>query len=80
MIPAGVRQGGVLSPILFALYIDDIESALSTSKLGCSINGSYLGCILYADDIILVSTSNSCMQAMLDICCTVLKQIDLVQR
>ena len=67
MIPVGVRQGGVLSPILFALYINDIVSALYNSKLDCSINGVYLGCTFYADYIILVSTSNFCMQAMLDI-------------
>jgi len=74
---AGVRQDGVLSPILFALYIDDIASSLSNAKLGCSVNGVYLGCLLYADDIILLSSSVHCLQSMLDVCCSILKSIDL---
>ena len=45
----GVRQGSVLSPFLFALYIDDLGK-LCNSQTGCFI-------ILYADDILLISPS-----------------------
>ena len=76
-IESGVRQGGVLSPILFAIYIDEIILSLTNAKLGCTINGVYLGCLLYADDIILLSCSNFCMQGMLNICSAVLNKIDL---
>ena len=48
-IAFGVRQGSVLSPILFALYIDDI------SKLRFSARTCYV--IIYADDIMLVAPS-----------------------
>ena len=37
----GVRQGGVLSPILFTLYVDDVIVRLRSSKLGCSIHNVY---------------------------------------
>ena len=30
----GVRHGGVLAPVLFAVYVDDIIERLSDSKLG----------------------------------------------
>ena len=40
-IPCGVRQGGVLSPILFNIYVDDIIKNLSNSQLGCSICNMY---------------------------------------
>ena len=50
-VKAGVRQGGVLSPYLFAVYIDHLICALENSGHGCVIHGVYLGCIVYADDI-----------------------------
>ena len=53
MLSAGVRQGGVLSPILFCIYVDCIVQRLESSKLGCWIGELYVGCILYADDLTL---------------------------
>jgi len=38
------------------------------SDLGCQINGVYIGCLVYADDIILLSASVGTLQKMLDIC------------
>ena len=35
----GVRQGGILSPLLFNLYMDDISNTLNCSRQGCIING-----------------------------------------
>ena len=32
----GVRQGGILSPILFALYVDKMLCELNSSELGCN--------------------------------------------
>jgi len=74
---AGVRQGGVLSPVLFALYIDEILQSLKCSRIGCTIGSMYLGCILYADDILLLSTSVVQMQRMLDICSAGAHNLDL---
>jgi hypothetical protein len=42
-------------------------SMLDSSCLGCSINGIYLGCIVHADDKLLMSTSVQTLQSMLDI-------------
>ena len=50
MLNAGVRQGGVLSPISFCIYVECILKSLEYSKLGCWIGDLYMGCIMYADD------------------------------
>jgi len=39
----GVRQGGVLSPVLFAVYIDGIIDKLEGVGLGCWLGNVLLG-------------------------------------
>jgi len=63
---SGVRQGGVL----FNMYVDRLIESLEASDLGCHFYGVYVGCLLYAEDIILLSASVVNLQKMLDICYT----------
>jgi len=49
----GVKQGGVLSPILFFVYIDELLVLLSKSTLGCHVGSCYIGALGYADDLTL---------------------------
>ena len=63
----GVCQVGVLSPVMFNVYIDDLIRRLESDRLGCCVNGIYIGCIVYADDILLLSASVASVQAMLNI-------------
>ena len=49
----GIRQGGVLSPYLFALFIDGIVDKVTASGLGCRVKYVFFNILLYADDIIL---------------------------
>jgi len=65
----GVRQGSVLSPILFALYMDDISNSVSFFQ------GSHI--ILYTDDIILISPSLLMLQHLLHACEIELNNIDM---
>ena len=56
-IKSGVLQGIILSPLLFNSYIDCMLNGLERTKLGCHIFYQYVGCIMYADDILLLSAS-----------------------
>ena len=63
----GVQQGGVLSPILFSIYLDELLTDLKQSKIGCSIGGEYYGVFAYADDNVL-APSPSRLRMMLHKC------------
>ena len=64
----GVKQGAVLSPLLFCLYFDELIMRLSKSQVGCHIGHHYVGALSYADDITLLSPSLSAAQKMMDVC------------
>jgi hypothetical protein len=47
---AGIRQSGVLSPVLFSTYVNDMLDKFA--KFGCYFKGIAVSAIIYADDII----------------------------
>ena len=44
-LQCGVRQGGVLSPVMFAVYIDGIVDKFVDCGLGCWCGDVFVGCI-----------------------------------
>ena len=46
----GVRQGAILSGILYCFYVNEIFESLRRRKLGCWINSNFHGMAGYSDD------------------------------
>ena len=67
-ISNGVKQGGVISLVMFNLYLDNLLFSLKQSGIGCHINGTYMVAQGYAGDIILTCPSLYGLNCMLDIC------------
>eukprot|EP00914_Ancora_sagittata_P012591 GHVO01024206.1.p1 GENE.GHVO01024206.1~~GHVO01024206.1.p1 ORF type:complete len:131 (-),score=10.07 GHVO01024206.1:442-834(-) len=64
----GVKQGGILSPLLFTMFMDELLSKLKSLSIGCNISGRFAGTVCYADDLTLLSPTLTGMQKMVDIC------------
>ena len=61
-------QGEVLSPILFSLYVNDLESAfLASDCAGYNLDLLNLYLLMYADDTVLITQSADDLQSMLNV-------------
>ncbi len=67
-VQQSVRQGGVLSPWLYVLYIDGLIKELRDSQLGLHLDHLFCGVVVQADDVALLSLSLNELQKMVDIC------------
>ena len=64
----GVKQGAVLSPILYCIYIDGLFTRLRKGKTGFWVNGNYVGIVAYTDDLLLLSTTINGLQERTKTC------------
>lgn len=64
----GVKQGGVVNPILFCVYIDDTLQPLTASGVWCYMGSIFVGALVYADDIVLVAPLATAVRKLLGIC------------
>lgn len=63
----GIRQGAILSPLLYSVFVDELLDQLCNSGLGVSLNGVFCGSPMYADDLALIAESQTDLQAMLNL-------------
>ena len=64
----GVKQGGVISAPLFAIYINPLLKDLHQSKKGCYIGNICANAFAYADDIVILTPSCNALKCLIKIC------------
>ena len=64
----GVKQGGVLSPILFCIYFDELLKRIERTGIGCHIGHHFYGGLGYADDVVWISPTVCGLQLLISTC------------
>ena len=64
----GIRQGGILFPKLFALYMNGLSGAISLCKAGCYIDDQCINHLMNADDICVMAPTAIALQKLFDVC------------
>ena len=65
-VEAGVRQGCILSPILFAIFIDGLARVVNQVKVRSVLTGTKFNIALFADDVALLAKSEEDLQKLLN--------------
>ena len=65
----GLKQGEVISPLLFALFVDDLELYLQGKSCGLNFGDIQILLLLFADDMVLLSDDPSDLQNSLNALC-----------
>ena len=67
----------MLSPCLFAIYIDGLVKKVQSCGYGCYVRHTCVSILLYADDILLLAPSVSALQLLVSVCEKELKWFDI---
>jgi hypothetical protein len=63
-VEEGVKQGCVLFPILFCIYINELDRLIKNEDVGVRICNVKTGCLFWADDVVLIADTEADLQKM----------------
>ena len=63
----GLRQGCILSPLLFSLHVNSLVSKLKEAEVGVRCGGQFVSALLYADDAVIFAENEELMRRGLDV-------------
>ena len=64
----GVKQGGILSPALFNVYINNLSVSLNHSGIGGYLGGNLINHLCYGDELCIIALNLLGMQCLSNIC------------
>ena len=73
-----MKQGGVLSPILFAIYTDGLFKRLEETGVGCHMDSRFTGALAYADDLTLLAPCKSALSILVSVCEKYASEFDIL--
>ena len=74
----GVKQGGILSPVLFTVYFDCLLCRLKSAGIGCQMGNCFAGALCYADDVTILCPSLRGLNIMLKTCLSFAEEFSVV--
>ena len=64
--PVGVKQGCIISPILFSLFLNDLQESISIGNHGIDLDTMKIFVLLFADDLVLFAETVIELQRMIN--------------
>ena len=74
----GTKQGGILSPTLFAVYMDGLFDRLNSLNVGCRVGTHFAGALGYADDLNLLCPTLYGLRRMINVCEDYAREYDII--